>query len=268
MENEREIRYLSQIIEPIRVCSLYRPKMGRKTKSGLTLSDFQKLYESDSFYSWFGLGNPRMYAAHKAAGGMTSVYRQIGIGCQNLFSAILQDELGLSSDQASWSYSIKGANNRTRKLSLDARITLEDVSDPVKRIRIKEWMNSACFELNVNERIIESLQGVVFEVRQGYKRKDSKRQNADISNAANAYSQAYLPCVLLLSTQMDEDIYSRYRAERWQILIGKTSGSSNDSTYDFMNNIIGYDLASFFKRNEATLHREIEQVLDSILSPK
>lgn len=28
-----------------------------------------------------------MYAAHKAAGGMTSVYRQIGIECERLYSA-------------------------------------------------------------------------------------------------------------------------------------------------------------------------------------
>jgi hypothetical protein len=36
-----------------------------------------------------------MYAAHTAAGGMTSVYRQIGIGCQWVIAEILTDCLGL-----------------------------------------------------------------------------------------------------------------------------------------------------------------------------
>ena len=43
----------------------------------------------------------------------------------------------------------------------------------------------------------------MFEVRPGYKSKDSKRQNADVSNAANAYTHQYLPVVVLLSTQID-----------------------------------------------------------------
>lgn len=34
-----------------------------------------------------------MYAAHKAAGGMTSVYRQIGIGCERLFRKLVSAEL-------------------------------------------------------------------------------------------------------------------------------------------------------------------------------
>lgn len=48
-----------------------------------------------------------------------------------------------------------------------------------------------------------TLKGAVFEVRQGYKSKDAKRQNADIANAAAAYTQAYLPCVVMLSSQID-----------------------------------------------------------------
>lgn len=48
-------------------------------------------------FSWFGLEHPLVYAAHKAAGGITSVSRQIGIGCE-LFRAVLMDALGLSEE--------------------------------------------------------------------------------------------------------------------------------------------------------------------------
>jgi len=233
------------------------------------LSDFQRLYQSDPFYSWFGLDNPLMYAAHKAAGGMTSIYRQIGIGCQHLISKILQDELNLSEEQTRWSYSTRGVNNKIRTLSLDGRIRLDDVADRTKRSKIEKWIADICNSLDINEGISSNLQGVVFEVRQGYKSKDSKRQNADIANAATAYSQAYLPCLALLSMQLDEDMFYRYQAEKWAILMGRiTNGSSLNSTYYFMSEVIGYDLASFFEIHADTLHDEIARVLEALLRPE
>ena len=73
-----DARYLKTIVNSVRVCATYKPKFGQGRGDGLTISQFQDLYQGDPFYNWFGLDNPMMYAAHKAAGGMTSVYRQIG----------------------------------------------------------------------------------------------------------------------------------------------------------------------------------------------
>ncbi len=81
------------------------------------------------FYHWTGLDSPLMYAAHKAAGGITSVYRQVGIGCQRIFHQMLQDYLGLSAEEATWSYVVG-----SRKLSLDGRIE----TDNVKKLEVKE----------------------------------------------------------------------------------------------------------------------------------
>lgn len=82
---KRDDRYLKTLIDPIRVCASYRPKMGQGADAGLSLEQFQNLYRADPFYAWYGLDHPMMYAAHKAAGGMTSIYRQIGIGAERLF---------------------------------------------------------------------------------------------------------------------------------------------------------------------------------------
>jgi hypothetical protein len=102
-----DAKYLELILNPIRVCAQYKPKFGQGAKGdGLTLAQFQQLYQSDPFYSWFGLDNPMMYAAHKAAGGMTSVYRQIGIGCEKLFRVVLQDALNLNDADTIWSYEV------------------------------------------------------------------------------------------------------------------------------------------------------------------
>jgi len=77
-----DARYVEIIASSVRVSATYQPRFGKGSRDGLTLGQFQNLYQSDLFYCWLGLDNPMMYAAHKAAGGMTSIYRQIGIGCE------------------------------------------------------------------------------------------------------------------------------------------------------------------------------------------
>ncbi len=132
-----DTRYLDMLLEPIRVCAHYRPKFGQGQSAGLALPEFQALYRADPFYTWFGLDNPLMYAAHKAAGGMTSIYRQVGIGCERMFRAMLQDALGLSPDDVRWSYQVPvGEGGRVRTLSLDACITLGSVKQRAARQRI------------------------------------------------------------------------------------------------------------------------------------
>jgi hypothetical protein len=80
---------------------------------------------------------------------------------------------------------------------------------------------------------------------------------------------AYLPCAAILSAQIDGDILLRYRAQKWAVLTG-LEGVSDPllSTYDFMNDVVGYDLAAFFKRNSATLRAEIDCVLKALLVPE
>lgn len=82
--------YLELVRGALRVCLNYKPSCGQGRIGGVTLEEFQRLYREDEFYSWFGLDSPLVYAAHKAAGGMTSIYRQIGISCQILFQRVLQ----------------------------------------------------------------------------------------------------------------------------------------------------------------------------------
>lgn len=259
--------YLDILTRPIRICAAYKPTFGQGANAGLDIAAFQTLYRADPFYSWFGLDNPLMYAAHKAAGGMTSVYRQIGIGCERLFQRILRDQLGLSEADVKWSYTTIGANKKKRELALDGRISLDKLGDE-HRAKVKAWMDAVCNALGVSKKITASLIGAVFEVRQGYKSADAKRQNADIANAATAYTQAYLPCAVILSTQIAGTIATRYRNEKWSLLVGNTADESPvTSTYAFMRDVVGYDLAAFFERNRKALHKEVDNVLNKLLSP-
>ena len=265
----RDAEYMEIIVERVRVCASYKPKFGRGGRDGLTLRQFQDLYGADPFYAWFGLDNAMLYAAHKASGGMTSVYRQIGIGCERVFRRILADQFGLSAEDASWSYEVPSASGRTRKLSLDGRVPLSQVREVADRARVRRWMRRSSQAAGVDPKVLRSLSGVVFEVRQGYKSRDSKRQNADIANAASAYVKSYLACAVVLSKQIDEDVLRRYRDSRWVVLTG-TIGSDDPltSTYDFMRDVVGYDMAGFFERNAENLRAEIAHVLATLLDPE
>ena len=265
-EHAEDQRYREIVLQPIDVCAQYKPKFGQGRSEGLSLDTFQSLYKADAFYNWLGLDNPLMYAAHKAAGGMTSIYRQIGIGCERLFRQVLIDSLGLSEEDASWWYERETASGRRQKLYLDGRIPLDAVDDNEAKGRISDWVQRAAGDLGVQQPIIDSLTGVVFEVRQGYKSKDSKRQNADIANATSAYINTYLPCAVILSNQIDGDVQNRYRAERWAMVTG-TIGMDDDlrSTYAFTRQVLGYDLAAFFERNSNQLRTEVDRILQSLL---
>ena len=266
LNDDQDERYFQLIQRALAVCKNYRPKFGQGRKAGLTLDEFRTLYQSDPFYTWFGLDSPLLYAAHKAAGGMTSVYRQIGTGCERLFRQLLQDSLGLNAEQVAWSYLVPGSGGKPRKLSLDGRIPLSAISDAAAADRVRLWLHDAANELKVSKKVAATLEGPVFEVRQGYKSKDSKRQNADVGNAANAYANSYLPVVVLLSSQIDDDIAERYLRAQWLILRGSLSGSSLSSTYTFAREVLGYDLAGFFNRNSARIRAEVEIVIEALLS--
>lgn len=260
--------YLTILTGYIQVCAKYKPKLGHGAKAGYRLDEFQRIYRADPFYNWLGLDNPLMYAAHKAAGGMTSIYRQIGIGYEFLFRRILQDHLGLPDEDVRWSYTLPGAGGKARKLHLDARIPVSCITDPARKRRVRSWIQDAARLIDIDPSVAKTLQGIVFEIRQGYKSKDSKRQNADIANAATAYTKGLLPCAGILSLQIDEDISQRYRNERWVLLTGLIGdASSQESFYTFCKDIVGYDLAGFFHRNSPALKKEVEAVLTELLTP-
>jgi hypothetical protein len=264
--NERDSKYLSIFLKRLEVCKQYRPRFGQGQLRGLSEQAFQELYGADPFYKWIGLDISLMYIAHRAAGGITSVYRQIGTACEEIFRQVVQDELGLDESQSRWAYTTTTSSGRTRTLTLDGRIQIEDVIDPAQRARITQWIEAACNQIGVDPKISSGMKGAVFEVRQGYKSKDSKRQQADLANAATAYVHAYLPVVVLFSTQIDTDILYRYEHERWLVLRGLLNGSTTQSAYIFMRDVIGYDLAGFFTRNSQVIRASLGDVLTMLLS--
>jgi len=265
-EQSQDERYFALLSGAIRKCLDYKPKFGQGKAAGLTVQEFTRIYAADPFYHWIGFDSPLMYAAHKAAGGMTSMYRQIGIGSQWIFQQMLQDCLALSFKQAAWSYSVKSSSEKSQTLTLDGRIELTDIADSAKRKRVRRWVRDVAAQIGLPEDTVAQIKGVVFEVRQGYKSKDSKRQNADIANASKAYAHLYIPVIILFSTQIDSDVARRYQDSLWLLLSGSVGGSTTTSTYQFCREIIGYDLAGFFTRYSPRIKAEVENTLKTLLS--
>ncbi len=192
------------------------------------------------------------------------MYRQLGIASERVFSAVLRDSLNLSTEQARWSYQVPVAAEKTRTLTLDGRLCFEDIKDLGAKDRIRQWAERVADVLLLSEEMREHMRGAVFEVRQGYKSKDSKRQNADIANASSAYTYFYIPVLLLLSTQIDRDIALRYVQARWLLLNGTITGSSTNSTYKFCQEVLDYDLAGFFESYSKAIKNELEKVLAAL----
>ena len=132
MTADLDEKYRELLLSPIRTCASYLPKMGGGVE--VNFEGFATLYGGDPFYRWVGLDTAPMFAAHKAAGGMTSVYRQLGIGSERLVREILKDSYGLTASQVVWSYemvedSTTGGAAKTKLLTLDGRVDLADVKN-------------------------------------------------------------------------------------------------------------------------------------------
>jgi len=187
-----------------------------------------------------------------------------GIGCQRIFTEILKDELNLGSKDVRWSYTIITPFGRKRRLRLDARIPTDRVSSRIKRARIKKWIDQAAKGLGVPSKTKKTLQGAVFEVRQANKSRGSRALKAQVSNASNAYARNYLPVILLLSDQIDPVLEDRYRRAKWLVLRGVLSGTTYKSTYSFLKEVVGYDLAALFRRNSKRIRKEVGSVLKTV----
>jgi hypothetical protein len=263
-----EQRYLDLLLNPLDESANYKPKFGTDEEGGVSLEQFERMYGEDPFYHWIGLDSKLMYAAHKAAGGMTSIYRQIGNGCDALFRAVIQDTLALSNEQVVWTYEVEKKDKTRATLTLDARIDVSHLHHkPEVRARVVEWLDRCGRAISLPEARVRQLKGAVFEARQGYKSADAKRQNADLGFAMNAAAENYLPVFAVISTQVSQSVVRRYRNKKMLVLTGTRATDDVSSTYAFFRNVVGFELDSFFERNSSAMRLRCQRVLRALLSP-
>lgn len=264
MTDEIDRVLVETFLIPVRKCAAYRPAFGQSNLDGVNYDQFEQIYGDDPFYSLIGLTVPSVYAAHKAAGGMTSLYRQLGIGAERLFRAILSRQLGLSVDQLLWSYQYP-AGVSTKVHTLDARIALNDLQGQ-RQEALRNWITGAL--TSINRPVDAATKGVVFEVRQGYKSADSKRQNADLRFGINAYQARMLPAFAIFSKQVNVPVIERYRNDGMIVLTGLLDGNAYKSTFKFLEEIAEYDLIAFFERNRELIRAEVKSVVETLLTPE
>jgi len=264
--NELDKKYLDIFLSPLYVCSDYLPAFGTSGKDGLSLADFQTLYGADEFYSWIGLDSPLVYAAHKASGGLTSIYRQIGVGAERLLREIIKDGFLLSQDEVEWRYEYNKTKKQKAFHILDARISFENLHDVGHVERMRQWLEKARRAAHGDSRT--HLRGAIFEIRQGYKSADSKRQNADLRFGAKSYQIGHIPVVAVLSSQVSETVIGRYRDAGMLVLTGLHSEDPTVSTFAFFDKVVGYSLEDFFRRTSPKIKEVIHSLIGKLLSPE
>jgi hypothetical protein len=265
-EAQRDCRYRELLLEPLRLCASYKPAFG-KDRSGVSIDGFKSMYGSDPLYHWVGLDVDLMYTAHKAAGGMTSVYRQLGTGCERFVRAIMKDEFCLSDEQINWDYTIERSDGSSRTLTLDARLDFNDLPSNPRVDELKSWTNDVAQMLSFSQPQIETLTGSVFEIRQGYKSQDAKRQNADMQSAMRARNDCFVFVMAVVSSQISKTLRRRYQNSQMLVLTGNLSGDPLDDTFAFIEQVVGYPITSFFERNSSVIREEVGVVLQNLLSP-
>jgi hypothetical protein len=253
-------------LEPVRKCSDYKPAFGQSKSEGMSLSDFTDLYGRDSFYTWIGLNDPLLYAAHKAAGGLTSVYRQVGIGSERLLQTVIMSSLGLKKNQITWEYLYDKPDGKKGVHILDAKIAIEDLCENSKNL-FRPWLKSALKKVSLNNKSMQ-ITGAAFEIRQGYKSADSKRQNADLRFGIRAYQASLIPVFAVLSSQVSDPVVKRYQRDGMLVLTGINSSDTTTSTFAFFRDVIGFDLAAFFELNSKIIRQEIKLILEKLLTAK
>ena len=294
---DRDRLYVDLLIGRLRAIRDYQPKLGKG--QDVDLSSFEAIYGADPLYHWVGFDSPLMYAAHKAAGSMTSLYRNLGTGCEHLFKQVLRDQLGLTDEEIRWSYTAStaeiasfegvdripfdpgnvvevsgvaediaedpvngGTPKKGKQNTLDGRFDLASIRDTERREAATAWLT----KLRVDHAVEWEPLGAVFEVRQGYKSMDSKRQAADIANAAQALTKSRMPILVVMSQQIDPVLVTRYNASGWGLLRGLLDEPDPlVSTFAFFNQVLGYDLVAFFERNHDSIRTEVDGILRSIL---
>jgi hypothetical protein len=94
------------------------------------------------------------------------------------------DSFSLSEQNANWYYGYIKDNGKVAQRKLDGRLDFNLIRKPenTNAERVVDWVEQAKSKLGITI----NLTGVVFEVREGYKSKDSKRQNADLDNLSRA----------------------------------------------------------------------------------
>ena len=162
-----------------------------------------------------------------------------------------------------WGYDTIRSDGKTQRLTLDARIDGAHLTTTVARTRLNEWLTRTSAFMNQHRGVT----GTVFEVRQGYKSADAKRQNADLRFGLAAYDERYLPVILVISTQVSGVVINRYRQNKLLVLTGSRVDDDAKSTFAFFENVVGYSLIGFFERNAVELKREVTATLEALLSP-
>lgn len=260
-------KYVEIFTTPMQVCKKYKPGFGTSNRNGVSLVDFREMYGADPLYSWIGLDSDEVYAAHKANGGITSFYRQLGIGCERLVREILKDKFGLDANEVTWSYVYTKDDGKEAKLSLDARIDFGHGTTKKRSNQIKSWLADSGKALKLSQNTLANLQGAVFEVRQGYKSADSKRQNADLRSGIRAYTEGYLPVVMIMSNQINNTVSRRYTNGQILVLSGQMNDDETECTYAFFKKVVGFDLAAFLVENKKIIQKEIKDILKGLISP-
>lgn len=217
-------------IQKVMKFSPYKKFVGIKNRQ-----EFGELIARDPAFGHLGLADDRYLVARVGGNLVTSLHRKLGDMYERIFSYLLRETYNVAAEDVHYSVEVM-IGDRVQLRSTDGVIRPENYGDMIP----ENWKNS---------------EGIGFEVRSCYQIGDSKRIQADYDMALKLKAAGIVPVMLIMCATSLRSPVSRL-AKSWDLYEGKQS-------FALIQQLTGYDLASFFTTNEKVIKAEMDKVLST-----
>lgn len=201
---------------------------------------FVALIKNDPAFAPFFLHNPKYAIARVGGNLITSLHRKLGDMYEDLFKVLLQDKLGVPSNDLEFSV----------KLNVDGKLQERSTDGLIRFARLEANTRKHVFKLfNIQEET-----GVAFEVRSCYQIGDSKRIQADRDMALALQNSNIAPAMLIFcSTSLTSPV--QRLSKHWKLFQGK-------ETFRLVRELTGFDLQAYLLEESETIQPLMKRIFD------
>ncbi len=231
------------LTQDIRTIALSQLDIAMKYRGFDRIPADRKLFAADPVWSLFGMATAEFLRYRYVGNYYTSIFRKMGDMYELFTQRIIGDCLKLTPAQMTYTYAL-AVPGATQQRSLDARVALDDIADPVARKRIV-----ALFD-RLAPRHMEK---AAIEVRCCYQIGDSKRIQADVHAATHARAEGYLPIMLVFCSTSLPSPVARLSAH-WHLFEGPHA-------YRFLHELTDFDLFGTLRGLQPELEAKMRKVI-------
>jgi hypothetical protein len=197
---------------------------------------FCELLGEDPAFCHFGFNDERYVTARVGGNLVTSLHRKLGDMYEEIFKYLLKLKFALADADLNFAVDVP-IGGRIQKRSTDGIVRTEFL-EGIKLSGLRDD--------------VMGKKGLGFEVRSCYQIGDSKRIQADWDMALALEKQGFIPIMLIFCSTSLRSPCLRL-SKSWNLFEGK-------ATFEFIEELTGFDLYGFFAANHQVLSLTIDNI--------